>query len=915
MGIRKNAKFLTATERENFVKACIFMKAEIVNPGAAAASQYSRWDEYNAVHSMIQQAFAPGAASVNFGHGGTGSFSFLSWHRYFLYQFEKDLQAYVPGVMLPYWDWTDPGSIMTDTFLGPNSNLALGNVVRTGYFALEKPGTGANTTPLPAWWPAGLDGWKLPGMFPSQYVGGLKRRTASVASLPSVNDIRGTLARPSYTQFQNALESGTGLPSGNQIHNGMHGWIGGIGGHMSSPSVSPFDPFFYLHHCNIDRLWAMWQLDGHQTEYPTSGGSPHHHRNDIMYPWTGGAAGYGTNASIAASIPMPDYSSVGGKRNVDMLDFRNALDYSYDTIATMGIGLDRTGSMNGLTPDPMVSTLPDVTKWEAAKRGVSAFLQDCEAVQNSGAVYVSAGIKTFRSLGANQFDSVFGVPGYGLVKAGTSFSRATFDSNVSAMTPGGGTPLADALNDVHNTLVEAPFGGNPTDEQRYLAFLTDGLLTSGAPMSSIPDGSFGRTAIFAMGFGTGADVDYPTLASLVGKGRSLSTPQIFHGENAGTIDKFYSNALASAIGFTAIFDPVIELFAGEHTHLNFTATSAEDSFLITAQGMDFQDKNWSFMLHGPNGQVFYGNENGHQHEDSCHHCCVAPDVTSLRSNGRLTLVIQRGNTGKECWVGKWQLMISYKARQMDRMMMPELGELLFPVAAGPIRGARYSRLLLDQKRRIPTRNVFQKSQHSLDARAVSTNSNDNEACNIVVNIYGRTNLKLNLHLENTRVKPREELKISLKEDITLGRVQNQNGFARIVSPAFDIAELLPKHEVAKIIELIEDGRRYSRKTDVSLLLANLEKDKKDLRFVKDSEGKVVSHQGGAFHLHNNDTDVPGLYHFGVFVDGVYFPEETSKPGDGGHGGHSDPPPAGSSVSAAVGEEFSRLLNITAVVIR
>lgn len=33
MGIRKNAKFLTATERENFVRACVMLKADIVNLG------------------------------------------------------------------------------------------------------------------------------------------------------------------------------------------------------------------------------------------------------------------------------------------------------------------------------------------------------------------------------------------------------------------------------------------------------------------------------------------------------------------------------------------------------------------------------------------------------------------------------------------------------------------------------------------------------------------------------------------------------------------------------------------------------------------------------------------------------------------------------------------------------------------
>jgi len=111
MGIRKNAKFLDATEQEKFVHACVLMKADIVNPLAPASQQYSRWDQYVAIHWMIQQGIAPGGGAVNFGHGGgplssPGAYSFLSWHRYFLYQFEKTLQGYLPaaGIMLPYWD-------------------------------------------------------------------------------------------------------------------------------------------------------------------------------------------------------------------------------------------------------------------------------------------------------------------------------------------------------------------------------------------------------------------------------------------------------------------------------------------------------------------------------------------------------------------------------------------------------------------------------------------------------------------------------------------------------------------------------------------------------------------------------------------------------------------------------------------
>ncbi|PIG80893.1 tyrosinase domain protein [Aspergillus arachidicola] len=57
------------------------------------------------------------------------------------------------------------------------------------------------------------------------------------------------------------------------IHNNVHNWVGGFmfsrpgrhdlklwgAGHMSSVPVAAFDPIFWLHHCNIDRLTAIWQ--------------------------------------------------------------------------------------------------------------------------------------------------------------------------------------------------------------------------------------------------------------------------------------------------------------------------------------------------------------------------------------------------------------------------------------------------------------------------------------------------------------------------------------------------------------------------------------------------------------------------------------------------------------------------------
>lgn len=869
MGVRKNARLLTAAEREAFVQACVLMKADIVNPGAPAANRYSKWDELVALHRMIQSANAPGAANVNFGHGGAGAFSFLSWHRFFLLLFEQRLQGYVPGVMLPYWDWSDPAPIMTDTFLGPNGAAGT-TIVSRGYFARNAPGTPGNPTPAPPWWPAGLSGWNLVPGFGAQS-GPLRRALSPVDQLPSVADLRDTLAKVTYSTFQNALEGGTGLPSGHPMHNGLHGWVGG---QMATLTASPFDPLFYLHHCNIDRLWAMWQLDGHADEYPDSGGDPQHHRNDIMYPWTGGLPGYSSNFSLG-SIVLPDFSALGPKRNVDTLDHR-ALGYTYDTMSVVGIGLDRTGSMLALTPDPMTTGAPDVTKWEAAKRGVSAFLQDCETVYDSAVSYVTAGIKTFRRTGPdNDFTSLFPGTPFGLVRSGGAYSRGVFDSTVAGLEPGGTTPLADALQDVQDTLVEPPFGGLPADEQRYLAMLTDGLQTSGSPMASIPDGSFTDTVVFGMGFGTAAEVDFATVAALVAKGRTLTTPQVFNGANAGTIDKFYSNALAAAIGFTNVFDPVLELFAGEHVHLDFDATSAEDALFFTAQGMDFLDENWSFHVTGPDGHPAYADGVGHLHAPGTGHGGRRPHVTARRGTGRLSLVVQRDSAPASAWVGTWRLMAAYRAKDLDGMAMPDIGELLYPVSAGPARGPRFARLLMGPQARPAVRSVVGPPVHRLDVPSVSTNRSDRQACNLTVNIYARTRLRVELASGSQERIAGEPVTLDVTADTLAGGADLTRGLARLVASTQDLRGRMAQLEPSDIPESARLEGSEALRFDPTLVLAGLERQEPDLGRQRDEEVDVVQRAVGLMSVHVQNTQTPGVYSFGVYVEGTYCPDHNT----------------------------------------
>jgi tyrosinase len=73
-------------------------------------------------------------------------------------------------------------------------------------------------------------------------------------------------ANDNYTTFSNNVD-GSYLDSVESIHDTIHTLVGGYGndsdpthpGHMSFTQWSAFDPIFLLHHCNIDRIFAIWQ--------------------------------------------------------------------------------------------------------------------------------------------------------------------------------------------------------------------------------------------------------------------------------------------------------------------------------------------------------------------------------------------------------------------------------------------------------------------------------------------------------------------------------------------------------------------------------------------------------------------------------------------------------------------------------
>ena len=125
--------------------------------------------------------------------------NFLAWHRELLSIFEGRLRLKYPNVTIPYWDWRNDRQM-----------------------------------PAPLTGPGLLKTW------------GVIRRW-NPAELPSPASIDAVAQEVSFVNFQYQLEAGP--------HNAIHRAVGGNMAQANSPS----DPIFFLHHANIDRIWADWQ--------------------------------------------------------------------------------------------------------------------------------------------------------------------------------------------------------------------------------------------------------------------------------------------------------------------------------------------------------------------------------------------------------------------------------------------------------------------------------------------------------------------------------------------------------------------------------------------------------------------------------------------------------------------------------
>src|SRR5262245_61478085 len=231
--VPKNAVNLTTQERDRFIAAM----AQLNNQGLG------RFRDFRDMHVD---------ASDDEMHHERG---FLPWHRAYLLDLERELQAIDASVALPYWSFDQPApSIFTLEFLG------VANQIGTVQFGPNNP----------------LRFWTTDGVL------GVNRRprfnTASQTP-PGILSEAVTLALGgTFTNFR--------LMEGNP-HGTAHV---GFGGSIHDPGTAPKDPLFFLLHCNVDRLWAKWQRQNTRFDpsavasYDNSSSRIGHRLSDTMWP-------------------------------------------------------------------------------------------------------------------------------------------------------------------------------------------------------------------------------------------------------------------------------------------------------------------------------------------------------------------------------------------------------------------------------------------------------------------------------------------------------------------------------------------------------------------------------------------------------------------------------------------------------
>ena len=243
-GVRRNIAHISTEERMRFRDAVVELNSRYY------PDNISKWVKQDRIHQATHV------------HGGP---AFIPWHRELCNRFEQLLREADGELSLHYWDWTeDPrragdgagGTIdlFTPEFMGaPDGKV---DAPFNDFPSFTRDVANGKVAPVPP----GTD-----------------------TDLAIVNSTNGYPQAKQWKVFREKLE-------GEPNHSTIHGYIGGS---IQALHSAFEDPFVFLLHCNVDRIWAMWQsVSGQNWRLDPAQvyGDEGSHQNIVenLEPWAGG---------------------------------------------------------------------------------------------------------------------------------------------------------------------------------------------------------------------------------------------------------------------------------------------------------------------------------------------------------------------------------------------------------------------------------------------------------------------------------------------------------------------------------------------------------------------------------------------------------------------------------------------------
>lgn len=338
-----------------------------------------------------------------------GSVLFPTWHRPYVSAFEQILwtraqevaatytvdqaawKSAATSLRQPYWDWAansvPPDAVIADktvTITGPDGKKK----------SVANPLYHYTFHPIDPSFPSPYSGWQTTLRQPTSLQPGA---TDNIARLKLIlgnaqSNIRSNtynmLTRvTTWPAFSNHTVGDGGSTSNSleAIHDGIHVYVGG-NGQMGDPAVAGFDPIFFLHHCNVDRLLSLWSAlhpGVWVTPGPSQSGTLTIPANTTVDTNTNLTPFYHTQTSFWASAGVPDTTKLGYTYpEFNGLDTANpaALQKAIAAIVNKLYGSAVFGVLpRGIAPQPLAVQEPaEAAQQPVASRGAHPTIQHAE---------------------------------------------------------------------------------------------------------------------------------------------------------------------------------------------------------------------------------------------------------------------------------------------------------------------------------------------------------------------------------------------------------------------------------------------------------------------------------------------------------------------------------------------------------